>query len=202
MRSCPDRRPPSGPSSPAGSVGRRRLAVPILAGCTLLAIAGCAAPGNGQGSGIASFPGSGSSLTDIGERVVEGLTGGNLSALAALRLSKSEYVEVVWPELPASDPDLRVPLEYVWADIEARNRRALTRLAPQFEGLPAELRDVACRGGTEEFRTFRVHTDCWVTLRTAAGDQRIQPFKDVLERGAGYKIFRYYDSTLRAAEGS
>lgn len=151
-------------------------------------------------SGIAPFPGSGSSLTDVGERVVRGLIGGDRISLGDLRLSREEYMEVVWPELPASNPDLNVPIEYVWADIETRDRSALIRLAPQFEGLPTELEDVACRGDVQEFETFRVHTDCWVTLRTPSGEQRIQLFKDVVERGAGYKLFRYYDNVLRAVE--
>ena len=140
------------------------------------------------------------SLTDVGERVVEGLIGGEPAALGELRLSRQQYVEVVWPELPASNPDLNVPVEYVWADIEARNRSGLIRLEPQFEGPAAEFKGVNCRGEVQEFGTFRVHTDCWVTLRTPSGERRIQLFKDVLERGAGYKLFRYYDDVLRAVE--
>ena len=132
--------------------------------------------------------------------MLEGLAAGDRASLAALRLSRDEYVDVVWPELPASDPDLNVPIEYVWADIEARDRRALIRLAPQFEGLAAELEDVACTGEVEELETFRVHTDCWVILRTPSGKHRIQLFKDVVERGAGYKLFRYYDDVLRPVE--
>ena len=114
--------------------------------------------------------------------------------------SREEYTEVVWPELPASNPSLNVPIEYVWADIETRDRSALIRLAPLFEGLAAELEDVACLGDVQTFDTFRVHTDCWVTLWTPSGKQRIQLFKNVVERGAGYKLFRYYDDVLRAVE--
>ena len=169
----------------------------FLAGCWIVFLAGCRIS-DGRGSvGIAPFPGSGSSLPEVGQRVLEGLAAGDHASLAALRLSRDEYVDVVWPELPASHPDLNVPIEYVWADIEARDRSAMIRLAPQFEGLAAELVDVACVGGVEEFETFRVHTDCRVILRTPSGKHRIQLFKDVVERGAGYKLFRYYDDVLR-----
>ena len=163
-------------------------------------LSGCRIPVGGAPAGAAPFPGSGSSLAEVGQRVLEALAAGDNASLAALRLSRDEYVDVVWPELPASDPDLNVPLEYVWADIEARDRRALIRLAPQFEALAAELEEVTCAGEVEEFETFRVHTDCWVVLRTPSGRHRIQLFKDLVERGAGYKLFRYYDDVLRPVE--
>ena len=171
-----------------------------LVGFGTVFTAGCERLGNGESDGITPFPGSGSSLTDVGQRVLEGLAAGGHASLAALRLSRKEYVEVVWPELPASNPDLHVPIEYVWADIETRDRSALIRLAPQFEGLSAELEEVACADEVQEFKTFRVHTDCWVFLRTPSGKHRIQLFKDVVERGAGYKLFRYYDDVLHPVE--
>ena len=205
MLDCPKwRGPPSRRSPPRLSrfgilrgAGARLF---VLAGCWIVSLAGCRVPDRGESAGIAPFPGSGSSLPEVGQRVLEGLAAGDHASLAALRLSRDEYVEVVWPELPASDPDLNVPIEYVWADIEARNRSALIRLAPQFEGLAAELGEVVCTGGVREFETFRVHTDCWVVLRTPSGEHRIQLFKDVVERGAGYKLFRYYDDVLRPVE--
>lgn len=200
MPECLGRRgPPPGRSPPRlprfGVLRRAGVHALLLAGCWTVLLAGCRIP-----VGTAPFPGSGSSLPEVGQRVLEGLAAGDHASLAALRLSRGEYVDVVWPELPASHPDLNVPVEYVWADIEARDRSALIRLAPQFEGLAAELEDVACTGKVEEFETFRVHTDCWVTIATPSGDRRIQLFKDVVERGAGYKLFRYYDDVLRSVE--
>ena len=188
------RRPLSRPGSP------RRPGSPVflLAVCWMALLAGCRLPGGGDPAGIAPFPGSGRSLAEVGRRALDALEAGDRAALAALRLSRDEYMDVVWPELPASAPDLNVPIEYVWADIEARDRSALARLAPQFGGLAAKLVDVACTGGVEEFETFRVHTGCRVVLRTPSGSHhRIQLFKDVVERGAGFKLFRYYDSMLR-----
>lgn len=54
--------------------------------------------------------------------------------------------------------------------------------------------DVECRGPTERFRSFRVHTDCWVSF--AMDGRRLGPqqlFKDVLEWDGQFKIFRYYE---------
>ena len=205
MPECLIRRGPAPRRSPPrlsrfGVLQRAGVLVFCLTGCWIALLSGCRIPVGGAPAGAAPFPGSGSSLAEVGQRVLEALAAGDNASLAALRLSRDEYVDVVWPELPASDPDLNVPLEYVWADIEARDRRALIRLAPQFEALAAELEEVTCAGEVEEFETFRVHTDCWVVLRTPSGRHRIQLFKDLVERGAGYKLFRYYDDVLRPVE--
>jgi hypothetical protein len=142
-----------------------------------------------------AFAGSASALLEVGEGAVAALTRDDEPALEALRLSAHEHNDVVWPELPASDPALNVPLDWVWGDIETRNRAALGLLRPLFRGHVVEVLGVECMGATQEFETFRVHTDCWVTLRDPEwGDARIQLFRDVLERGGGFKIFRYYDS--------
>ena len=205
MPECLIRRGPAPRRSPPrlsrfGVVHGAGVLVFCLTGCWIVLLAGCRIAAGEAPAGAAPFPGSGSSLAEVGQRVLEALAAGDNASLAALRLSRDEYVDDVWPELPASDPDLNVPIEYVWADIEARDRSALARLAPQFDGLAAELVDVACTGEVKEFETFRVHTDCWVTIAVAPGHRRIQLFKDVLERGAGYKLFRYYDDMLRPVE--
>jgi hypothetical protein len=132
---------------------------------------------------------------DLGARAVEALTAGDDPAIETLRLSRHEHNEVVWPELPASDPSLNVPIDWVWGDIQNRNREALGLLRPLFANRTVEVRGVECVGETQEFSTVRVHTDCWVHLREPEwGDTRIQLFKDVLERGGGFKMFRYYES--------
>jgi hypothetical protein len=143
---------------------------------------------------VPKLPGSASSLDDLGQKVVSGFVSRDDSALAALRLTMLEYTESIWPELPASEASLNVPLEYVWNDIEARNRRALNRMGVWLAGRSIEALGVECRGEVLELSTFRIHTDCWVAVRSprrVLAD--VQLFKDVVERSGGYKVFRYYE---------
>jgi len=68
-----------------------------------------------------------------------------------------------------------------------------------FEGLDATSLGVQCLGGTQAFQTFEVLTDCWTlfTVEGREGTFEAQFFKDVLVRGGGHKIFRYYDEPPR-----
>lgn len=149
------------------------------------------------------FEGSMGSLEALGLHVLDALVADDRKALDAVRLTEYEHNEVVWPELPASAPEVNFPVDYAWENIENRNRRGITRLLPFFAGRDHSLQSVECRGAREEFETFYVETDCWVVFSEGASLElwEVQLFKDVLVRGGGRKIFRYYDEEPRPYRG-
>jgi hypothetical protein len=169
------------------------------AGCTGAGMASEADP-----DAALRFPGSAPTLDALGGAVLAALTVGDRAALEGFRLTETEHNEVVWPELPASAPELNYPVDYAWQNIENRNRRGVDRLLPLFGGREPGFRSVECRGPTETFDSFEVATDCWVVFGLASEPRLLEArlFKDVLVRGGGYKIFRYYDEEPRGYTGS
>lgn len=177
-----------------------RLARAVAVAGSVLLAAGTSGCTDHEAEGAAlRFPGSAPSVELLGEHVLRALERGDTAMLRTFRLTEAEHNEVVWPELPASRPEVNYPAEMAWANIELRDRSALARLRPGFEGRSATLRAVECRGSSQEFATFRVRTDCWIVfeIEGADGVWEAQLFKDVLERGGGYKIFRYYEEAPR-----
>jgi len=140
------------------------------------------------------FPGSASSLEELASEVLDGLTSADTSRLESLRLTEAEHNERVYPELPAARPENNHPAELAWLNIQTRNRVGRTRLLGAFGGRELALTGVECRGETPRFKSFVVHTDCWVDL-TVEGEPHppVQFFKDVLDRDGELKIFRYYE---------
>lgn len=144
------------------------------------------------------FPGAAESLERLGEQVLTALAAGDTFALERVRLTEAEHNEVIWPELPAAAPEANFPVELAWRNIEMRNRRDRARILPWYAGRALTLEKVECRGALQSFRSFSVHTDCWVVFRDDEGGRfRAQVFKDVAERNGGFKIFRYYDEDPR-----
>lgn len=138
--------------------------------------------------------GSVSSLEELATEVLAGLASADTSRLEAVRLTEHEHNELVWPELPAGQPEANFPVDAAWRNITQRNRAALEALFAVYEGQDLELVEVECRGETVSFEGFRVETDCRVTLDRDG--ERLPPqqlFKDVLVRDGGHKIFRYYE---------
>lgn len=187
--------------------GGRKRARASAAGLALLLI-GSAACGPAEASSDADdaslrFAGSQPTMEALGRHALEGLVRQDESALGAVRLTEEEHNGVVWPELPASAPEINFPVDYAWTNVENRNRRALARLFPVFADRSFGFQGVECRGPTETFGTFSVRTDCYLLFVVDEKPDRweIQAFKDVLIRGGGYKIFRYYDEEPRRYRG-
>lgn len=178
----------------------------LSAGCLGGDAAGERPDGTAEQPGVAPelrFEGSAPSLDALGRHVIAALTRGDTAGLREVRLTEAEHNVVVWPELPASRPAINFPVDFAWANIENRNRRGLDRTLPLYRGSGARFEGVRCRGATETFTTFAVHTDCWVAFSLAGreGAYEARIFKDVLARGGGYKIFRYYDEEPRRPDG-
>lgn len=152
---------------------------------------------------VEAFPGSAVSLEQLGGGVLRALADADVSALEDLRLTEAEHNHFVWPELPASAPEVNFPVDLAWTNIQTRNRSALIRIVPLYRGRETHYRGTECRGDTERFDSFVVHTDCWVVFYAPDGSEYLeaQIFKDVLVRGGGHKVFRYYDEEPRTHTG-
>ena len=140
------------------------------------------------------LPGSVGSLAELATTVLAGLAAADTLNLESVRLTEIEHNEMVWPELPASAPEVNFPVDFAWDNISMRNRAALSDLFDVYEGRELQFVDAECRGSTEAFASFVVHTDCWVTVRRDG--QLVPPqqiFKDVLDWEGELKIFRYYE---------
>ena len=170
---------------------------PFWAACALvLSLAACGA--DGQAASVsraaAPFPGSAPSIEVLGQRVLDALVSGDVETLEGFRLTEAEHNQEVWPELPASAPEVNFPVDFAWSNIQTRDRAALLRILPRYAEREVTYEGTECRGETEAFETFELLTDCWVSFHTPDGvafEARV--FKDVLERAGGMKIFRYYE---------
>ena len=134
------------------------------------------------------------SAHEVAVAALEGLASRSRGRLERLRLTKYEHNVLVWPELPASRPEVNFPLDFAWRNIEVRNQSARERLLAVYGGRDLLFERVECLGETERFASFKVHTDCWVSFFVDGPTlHRKQLFKHLLEWEGQYKIFRYYE---------
>lgn len=166
---------------------------------TLLSLFAGACEGSRR-PGELAFQDSAPSMEALARDALQALAAADTALVNALRLTESEHNGSVWPELPASAPEIGFPVDLAWRNIQLRNTAALSRIGGWYESNRVRYHVTECRGETQAFATFRVHTDCWVLFLTTRGELlEAQLFKDVLERDGGFKIFRYYDELPRRA---
>lgn len=189
--------------APAPPGRKRSLVVAALIALTVTACGDVPGPAESTVDRALRLEGSAATLDILGEAVVESVVRGDTAALAGFRLTEEQHNRVVWPELPVSAPEVGFPVDFAWQNIETRNRSALLRTLPAYRDRDLDFRRVECRGEAERFETFEVLTDCWLVFADEgrSGTWEVQAFKDILLRGGGYKIFRYYDGEPRRHGG-
>jgi hypothetical protein len=116
----------------------------------------------------------------------------NLEQLKRFALTESEFREFVWPRLPRSQPEMGVPVEYAWGEL---NQKSLSSLATTFQrhgGRRYELVGVRFVDGTTDYGTFLVHRRTRLTVRDERGETvDLELFGSILETGGSYKLFSY-----------
>ena len=129
----------------------------------------------------------------VAKRFLEYLRNDDVKAIQSLRLTKREFCEYVWPELPAS----RIPnvaCDWAWGQATLKSDGGLSELISAYAGKGYELVEVRFAGGTEEHDTYRIHRDTRLILKDRNGAAReFKILGSMLELDGKYKLFSYRD---------
>lgn len=154
--------------------------VTILTG----ALAGCRAS--------AAYTNTLDSKEAVAGAVLDAIARRDAARLRALAVTEAEFRTRVWPELPASRPDVGMPIDYVWSDMAFKNRGYLSQLLAEQGGRRLTLEAVEFEGRTTDYGAFRVHAKTRLVVRDEAGArQTIRVFGSLLESGGAWKVFSY-----------
>ena len=128
----------------------------------------------------------------LAQAVLDALSAADYDRLATLALNGQEFRDVVWPELPSSNPDRGLPVSYAWNDLNQKSTNGLRRLLARWGGHTFELLDVTFDGETTEYESFLVHRETRLTLRDTDGDELdVHFFGSTLVHNGNYKVFSY-----------
>jgi hypothetical protein len=124
--------------------------------------------------------------------VVRALEQRDQAGLERLALTEAEFHKNVWPALPASQPEVGMPADYVWADTRFKSRAELARTLRDYGGRHYVVEEVRVRGERTAYRGFTVHRQTEITLRDLAGERhRVRLFGSLVETATGWKVFSY-----------
>jgi hypothetical protein len=114
------------------------------------------------------------------------------NALLALVLTREEFTEHVWPDLPAARPERNLSPGFVWGDLNQKSNAALRDTLAAHGGKKYELINIRYLGETTQYGSYRVHRESELTIRDAGGVERqIRVFGSTIEKGGRYKAFSY-----------
>jgi hypothetical protein len=112
--------------------------------------------------------------------------------LEQLAVSEEEFRALVWPQLPSSRPEVGLPIEYAWNDLQAKSRGYLHNTLATVGGQSFDLVDVTFAGEATDYDTFRVHRRSVLEVRADSGEtRRVRLFGSMIEHGGRVKVFSY-----------
>jgi len=125
------------------------------------------------------------------EAALRAIAARDRTTLASLALSETEFRKYIWPALPASDPKVGMPADYVWADTSQKNENYLAQVLAEHGGRDYRLIAVTFGGETTDYGAFRVHRESTLDVRGPAGPVTLRLFGSLVESGGRWKIYSF-----------
>lgn len=133
------------------------------------------------------------SADELARGVAQGLAANDREALDRFRISREEYMAVVWPELPVSKIEQwKSQSGFVWSQHAAKSDAGLRMIIARFGGKTLTVRSVTCKTPAQEYATFKLHVRPAVELVDQSGAKQVDPvFGTIIEHAGRFKVFSY-----------
>ncbi|MBI4468335.1 MAG: hypothetical protein HY650_03330 [Acidobacteria bacterium] len=125
------------------------------------------------------------------EQVLEALARNDGGSLKNLALTKEEFCDILWPELPSSEtPNLTC--DWVWNTFGPSSLNKLSQTLGAHAGRKYQLVRLRCVRGTTAYKSLKVHEDCRVVVGDDEGREReLKLFGSILEMDGQFKLCNF-----------
>ncbi|MBN2107421.1 MAG: hypothetical protein JW832_08330 [Deltaproteobacteria bacterium] len=133
------------------------------------------------------------SADELARGVAQALAANDREALDRFRISREEYMAVVWPELPVSKIEQwKSQSGFVWTQHAAKSDAGLRSILARFGGKTLTIRSVICKTPAQEYATFKLHVRPAVEMVDQSGAKQADPvFGTIIEHSGRFKVFSY-----------
>jgi hypothetical protein len=134
------------------------------------------------------------SLEDLAKALLAGIERKDERALHALRVTRSEFETILWPEFPQSRPITHIPVSEAWGFATAKSLAGASRTVGFYGGRPLTLLR-ADYSHADSFRNFTLLRDVRILIRDPRDGKVVglAVAPSVVERHGRYKALIYRD---------
>lgn len=111
--------------------------------------------------------------------------------LAQQVVTQSEFLKHIWPQLPASRPDVGMPADRAWTEQAQRNANFLAQTLGEHGGRRYELVAASFGGSPTTYGSFTIHPKTRLDVRDDAGVREVRLFGSMIESGGRWKIYSF-----------
>ncbi len=140
---------------------------------------------------VAELQGASQSRDALVKRFVQAVVAADSADLLAMALTAREFIDLVYPESPATHPPYQQDPALVWRTIQNPSVSGFKRLVRRAGGIRMTLADYACDPAAQQGKN-RLWANCRLRLVGAAGDTTTHRFfGTILERNGRFKIISF-----------
>ncbi|MEW6130175.1 MAG: hypothetical protein AB1757_24275 [Acidobacteriota bacterium] len=115
----------------------------------------------------------------------------DLEALKAMRITKDEFCNYLFPELPSSRLP-NVTCDFVWQQATLKSDGGFYKMYPQHQGKKYAFVALRFAKGQDTYSTYRIHKASLITVRDETGKQQeLRLFGSLLEMDGKYKLISF-----------
>jgi hypothetical protein len=131
------------------------------------------------------------SAVALARRFLQLLASGDVQTMRSLRLTKQEFCQYVFRELPSSKIP-NVTCDFVWDQATLKSISGMSEMLPRHKGKQYELISVGFAKGTDQYPTYRVHKEAHLVVKDESGaETEVRLFGSMLEMDGQFKLFSF-----------
>lgn len=131
------------------------------------------------------------SAEELSRNFLKALANEDRNFIESLRLSKEEFCQYVFPELPSSKMP-NVTCDFVWQQATLKSLSGLSEMYPKHKGKKYQFVALRFEKGTDSYPTYKVHKEAHLMVKDELGRQKeLRLFGSMLEMDGKYKLFSF-----------
>jgi hypothetical protein len=128
----------------------------------------------------------------LAQAVLDALARRDVERLLALSVSRDEFADLVWPTLPASRPEVGMPMTYVWQDSFTKSRGSLAQTIEAVGGQRFTLVRIGFSGRQTDHKGVVIARKSYLVVKDDHGRERqIRVFGSVIRQAGRSKVYSY-----------
>jgi adenine-specific DNA methylase len=141
--------------------------------------------------GTRSLANAQASAEALSRNFLKALANKDMESIKALRLTKDEFCQYVFPELPSSKLP-NVTCDFVWQQATLKSLSGLSEMYPEHQGKKYEFVALRFEKGTDSYPTYNVHKETHLMVKDETGKQQeLRLFGSILEMDGRYKLISF-----------
>ncbi len=131
------------------------------------------------------------SAEELSRNFLKALANEDMKFIESLRLTKEEFCQYVFPELPASKTP-NVTCDFVWQQATLKSLSGLSEMYPKHKGKKYQFVALRFEKGIDSYPTYQVHKETHLVVKDETGKrQELRLFGSMLEMDGKYKLFSF-----------